>query len=66
MLKRRRSRSLARKGTSAVAAKRRRCQDDVQQRHNRLALARLVHYLACNLQVSLCGAIRVLPWQHSR
>ena len=53
MLKRRRSRSLARKGTSAVAAKRRRRQEDAQQRDNRLALARLAHYLACNLQVPL-------------
>ena len=53
MLKRRRSRSLGRKGTSAAAAKRRRCQEDDQQGNSRLALARLAHYLASNLQVPL-------------
>ena len=46
MPKRGRSRSLARKGTSAAAAKRRRCQEDAQQRNSRLALPRLAHYLA--------------------
>ena len=49
--KRGRSRSLARKGTSAAAAKRRRCQEDAQQRNSGLALPRLTHYLASNLQV---------------
>ena len=53
MPKRGRSRSLARKGTSAAAAKRRRCQEDAQQRNSRLALPRLAHYLASNLQVPL-------------
>ena len=53
MPKRGRSRSLARKGTSATAAKRRRCQEDAQQRNSRLALPRLAHYLASNLQVPL-------------
>ena len=53
MPKRKHSRSLARKGTSAAAAKRRRRQEDAQQRDSRLALARLVHYLASNLQVPL-------------
>ena len=53
MPKRRHLRSLARKSTSAVAAKRRRCQEDAQQTDSRLALARLVHSLASNLQVSL-------------
>ena len=46
----RRSRSLARKGTSAAAAKGRRCQEDAQQRDTRLALACLAHSLASNLQ----------------
>ena len=36
MPKRGGSRSLARKGTSAAAAKRRRCQKDAQQRNSRL------------------------------
>ena len=58
MLKRRRSRSLGGKGTLAAAAKRRRRQEGTQQRDNRLALARLTHYLACNLQVPL--------WCHQR
>ena len=58
MPKRGRSRSLARKGTSAAAAKRRRCQEDAQQRNSRPALPRLAHYLASNLQVPL--------WKHSR
>ena len=49
MPKRRCSRSLACKGTSAAAAKRRHCQD-AQQRDTRLALARLAHSLASNLQ----------------
>ena len=53
MSKRGRSRSLARKGTSVAAAKRRRCQKDAQQRNSRLALPRLAHYLASNLQVPL-------------
>ena len=48
MPKRRRSRSLARKGTLAAAAKRRRWQD-AQQRDSGLALARLAHSLASNL-----------------
>ena len=50
MPKRGRSRSLARKGTSAAAAERRRCQEDDQQRDSRLALARLAHSLASNIQ----------------
>ena len=53
MSKRRRSRSLARKGTSAAAAERRRRQEDAHQRDSRLALARLAYYLASNLQVPL-------------
>ena len=53
MPQRRRSRSLVHKGISAAAAKRRRRQEDAQQRDNRLALARLAHYLASNLQVPL-------------
>ena len=53
MPKRGRSRSLARKGTSAAAAERRRCQEDDQQRDSRLALARLAHSLASNLQAPL-------------
>ena len=53
MPKRRRSRSLARKGTSAAAAERRRRQEDAQQRVSRLALARLAPSLASNLQVPL-------------
>ena len=53
MPKRRRSRSLAREGTLAAAAKRRRRQEVVQQRDSRLALARLAHSLAINLQVPL-------------
>ena len=52
MPKRGRSHSLARKGTSAAAAKRRRCQD-AQQRNSKPALPRLAHYLASNLQVPL-------------
>ena len=36
-----------------LAAKRRRCQEDVQQRDSRLALPCLAHYLASNLQVPL-------------
>ena len=43
--------SLAHKGTSAAAAKRRHCQEDAQQRDSRLALARLAHSLDSNLQV---------------
>ena len=53
MPQRRCSRSLACKNTSAAAAKRRRRQEDAQQRDNRLALPRLAHYLASNLQVPL-------------
>ena len=53
MPKRRRSRSLTCKGTSAAAAKRRRRQEDAQHSDSRLALAHLVHYLASNLQVPL-------------
>ena len=49
MPKRGRSRSLARKGTSAAAAERRRCQEDDQQRDSRLAPARLTHSLDSNL-----------------
>ena len=64
MPQRRRSRSLVHKGISAAAAKRRRRQEDAQQRDNRLALARLAHYLASNLQVYHCGAIRVPSWKH--
>ena len=37
-------------GTSAAAAKRRRRQEDAQQRDSRLALARLAHSVASNLQ----------------
>ena len=50
MPKRGRSRSLARKSTSAAAAERRRCQEDDQQRGSRLALAHLAHSLASNIQ----------------
>ena len=57
MPKRRRSCSLARKGTSAVAAERRRRPEDAQQRDSRLALA-IAHFLPSNLQVPL--------WKHSR
>ena len=53
MPKRGRSRSLARKGTSAAAAKRRRCQEDAHQRDSRLALAHLAFSSASNLQVPL-------------
>ena len=53
MPKRGRSRSLARKGTTAAAAKRRRWQEDAQHRNSRLTLPRLAHYLASNLQVPL-------------
>ena len=53
MPKRRHSRSLARKGTSAAAAERSRRQEDAQQRDSRLALAHLAHSLASNLQVPL-------------
>ena len=53
MPRRRRSRSLAHKGTLAAAAKWRCYQEDAQQRDNRLALARLAHSLASNLQVPL-------------
>ena len=61
MSKRRRSRSLARKGTSAAAAKRRRRQEDAQQRDSRLALAHLAHYLASILQVPLwCHQVSVI------
>ena len=52
MPKRSRSRSLARKGTLAAAAKQRSCQEDAQQRDSMLALARLAHSLASNLQVA--------------
>ena len=64
MPKRGRSRSLARKGTSAAAAKRQRCQEDAQQRNSRLALPRLAHYLAATCKYH-CRAIRVLSWKHS-
>ena len=57
MPKRRRSRALARKGTSAVAAERRRRPEDAQQRDSRLALA-IAHFLPSNLQVPL--------WKHNR
>ena len=53
MPKRRRSRSLARKDTSDAAAKQMRRQGNAKQRDSRLALARLAHYLASNLQVPL-------------
>ena len=53
MPKKRHSRSLACKGTSAAAAKRMRRQEDDQQRDSSLALARLAHFLASNLQVPL-------------
>ena len=53
MPKSRRSRSLACKGTSATAEKRSLRQEDAQQRDSRLALARLAHCLASNLQVPL-------------
>ena len=52
MPKRSRSRSLARKGTLAAAAKQRSRQEDAQQRDSMLALARLAHSLASNLQVA--------------
>ena len=64
--KRGRSRSLARKGTSAAAAKRRSCQEDAQHRNSRLALPRLAHYLASNLQVPLsCHQGSVMEAQSS-
>ena len=53
MPKRRHSCSLARKDTSDTAAKRTRRQGDAKQRDSRLALARLAHYLASNMQVPL-------------
>ena len=66
MPKRGRSRSLARKGTSAAAAKRRRCQEDAQHRNSRLTLPRLAHYLASNLQVPLsCHQCSVMKAQSS-
>ena len=68
MPKRGRSRSLARKGTSAAAAKRRRCQEDAQHRNSRLTLPRLAHYnyLASNLQVPLsCHQGSVMEAQSS-
>ena len=61
-----RSRALARKGTSAVAAKRRRWQEDAQHRNSRLTLPRLAHYLASNLQVPLsCHQGSVMEAQSS-
>ena len=66
MPKRRCSRSLARKGTSAAAAKRRRHQEYTQQRDSWLALARLTHSLASNLQVPLwCHQGSVMEAQSS-
>ena len=66
MPKRGRSRSLARNGTSAAAAKRRRCQEDAQHRNSRLTLPRLAHYLASNLQVPLsCHQGSVMEAQSS-
>ena len=66
MPKRGRSHSLARKGTSAAAEKRRHCQEDSQQRNSRLALPRLAHYLASNLQVPLsCHQGSVMEAQSS-
>ena len=66
MPKRRRSRSLTRKGTSAAAAERRRRKEDAQQRDSRLALACLVHSLACNMQVPLwCHQVSVMEAQLS-
>ena len=66
MPKRRRLCSLERKGTSAAAAKQRRCQEDAQQRDSRLALARLVHSVASNLQVLLwCHQGSVMEAQSS-
>ena len=57
------SRSLARKGTSAAAAKRRRCQEDAQQRNSRPALPRLAQYC---LQVPLsCHQGSVMKAQSS-
>ena len=53
MPKKRCSRSLACKGTSAAAAKQRPRQEDAQQRDSRLVLAHLAHSLASNLQVTL-------------
>ena len=53
MSEKRRSWSLACKGISAAAAKQRCHQDDAQQRDSRLALDRLAHSLASNLQVPL-------------
>ena len=50
MPKKKRLRSLSRTSTSAAAAKQRRCQEDDQQRGNRLTLARLAHYSANNAQ----------------
>ena len=66
MPKRGGSRSLARKGTSAAAAKRRRCQEDAQQRNSSPALPRLAHYLASNVQVPLsCHQGSVMKAQSS-
>ena len=66
MPKRRRSHSLACKGTSDAAAKRTRCQEDAKQRDSRLALARLAQYLASNLQVPLsCHRVSVMETQSS-
>ena len=66
MPKRRRSRSLARKGTSAAAAEQRRRQEDAQQRDSGLALACLAHSLASNLQVPLwCRQGSVMEAQSS-
>ena len=66
MPKKRRLRSLARKGTPAAAAKRRRLQEDAQQRDSRLALAHLEHSLASNPQVPLwCHQVSVVEAQSS-
>ena len=60
MPKRGRSRSLARKGTSAAAAKRRRCQDVAQQRNSRLALPRLAPTSTIVVPLGFChGSIVV-------
>ena len=54
MPKKRRLHSLACKDTLAAAAKQKRRQEDAQQRDSKLALGRLAHSLASNLQISLC------------
>ena len=62
MPKRGRSRSLARKGTSAAAAKRRRFQEDAQQRNRRASL--LVLYI--NPLRLACGAVMTWSETHAK